>query len=45
MYAAMRLQKKLRRGEVTVTVMDPQPNMTYHPFLPKPAAGLSRLAT
>lgn len=39
MYAALRLQKKLRHGEATVTVVDPQPNMTYQPFLPEAAAG------
>lgn len=39
MYAARRLQKKLRPGEATVTVVDPQPNMTYQPFLPEAAAG------
>ena len=39
MYAALRLQKKLRPGEAEVTVVDPQPNMTYQPFLPEAAAG------
>jgi len=39
MYAALRLQKKLRPGEATVTVVDPQPNMTYQPFLPEAATG------
>lgn len=39
MYTAIRLQKKLRQGEATVTVVDPQPNMTYQPFLPEAAAG------
>ena len=39
MYAAHRLQRKLRRGEATVTVVDPQPNMTYQPFLAEAAAG------
>src|SRR5436305_14817872 len=39
MYTALRLQKKLRRGEAEVTVIDPQPNMTYQPFLPEAAAG------
>jgi NADH dehydrogenase len=39
MYSALRLQKKLRRGEAEVTVIDPQPNMTYQPFLPEAAAG------
>lgn len=39
MYTAYRLQKKLRVGEARVTVVDPQPNMTYQPFLPEAAAG------
>jgi len=39
MYTALRLQKKLRKGEAEVTVIDPQPHMTYQPFLPEAAAG------
>ncbi|MBT2213895.1 MULTISPECIES: NAD(P)/FAD-dependent oxidoreductase [Actinomadura] len=43
MYTALRLQRKLRsrmrRGEVAVTVIDPQSYMTYQPFLPEAAAG------
>jgi NADH:ubiquinone reductase (H+-translocating) len=39
MYTALRLQKRLRRGEATVTVVDPQAYMTYQPFLPESAAG------
>ena len=43
MYTALRLQKKLRhelrRGEVAITVIDPQSYMTYQPFLPEAAAG------
>jgi NADH:ubiquinone reductase (H+-translocating) len=39
MYTALRLQKRLRRGEADVTVIDPQPHMTYQPFLPEAAAG------
>ena len=39
MYTALRLQKRLRRGEASVTVIDPQPHMTYQPFLPEAAAG------
>lgn len=39
MYTALRLQRKLRAGEATITVVDPQPNMTYQPFLPEAAAG------
>src|SRR4029453_3270831 len=39
MYTALRLQRKLSRGRAEVTVVDPQPNMTYQPFLPEAAAG------
>ncbi|MEV5576265.1 NAD(P)/FAD-dependent oxidoreductase [Spirillospora sp. NPDC052269] len=43
MYTALRLQRRLRRelrrGEVVVTVVDPQSYMTYQPFLPEAAAG------
>jgi NADH dehydrogenase len=43
MYTALRLQQKLRRelkrGDVEVTVVDPQSYMTYQPFLPEAAAG------
>ncbi|TYK49316.1 NAD(P)/FAD-dependent oxidoreductase [Actinomadura decatromicini] len=43
MYTALRLQRKLRRelrrGEIVVTVVDPQSYMTYQPFLPEAAAG------
>ncbi len=39
MYTALRLQKKLRRGEAEVTVVDPRSYMTYQPFLPEAAAG------
>jgi NADH dehydrogenase len=39
MYAAFRLQKKLRSTEAQITVVDPQPHMTYKPFLPEAAAG------
>jgi NADH:ubiquinone reductase (H+-translocating) len=39
LYVAMRLLKKLRRGEAEVTVVDPEPHMTYQPFLPEAAAG------
>jgi len=37
MYTALRLQKKLRGADITV--VDPQPHMTYQPFLPEAAAG------
>ncbi|WP_067632688.1 NAD(P)/FAD-dependent oxidoreductase [Actinomadura latina] len=43
MYTALRLQRKLRRelrrGEVGITVIEPQSYMTYQPFLPEAAAG------
>src|SRR3954452_15338294 len=39
MYTALRLQKKLRRNEAQITVVDPQNYMTYQPFLPETAAG------
>lgn len=39
MYTALKLQSKLGRNEASVTVVDPQPHMTYQPFLPEAAAG------
>ena len=39
LYTALRLQQKLRRGRAEVIVVDPQPHMTYQPFLPEAAAG------
>ncbi|MEU8195057.1 NAD(P)/FAD-dependent oxidoreductase [Microbispora amethystogenes] len=39
MYTALRLQRKLRRGEALVTVADLDSYMTYQPFLPEAAAG------
>ncbi|WRZ92032.1 NAD(P)/FAD-dependent oxidoreductase [Streptomyces sp. NBC_01007] len=43
MYTALRLQRKLKpelkRGEVEITVVSPDPYMTYQPFLPEAAAG------
>ncbi|AZM48388.1 NADH dehydrogenase FAD-containing subunit [Streptomyces sp. WAC 06738] len=38
-YTAWRLQKKLRKGEARVTIVDPRPYMTYQPFLPEVTAG------
>jgi NADH dehydrogenase len=38
-YAAWGLEKRLRRGEASVTLVDPAPYMTYQPFLPEVAAG------
>ncbi|MFF5212525.1 NAD(P)/FAD-dependent oxidoreductase [Streptosporangium sp. NPDC000396] len=39
MNTALRLQRKLRRGEARVTVVDVDSYMTYQPFLPEAAAG------
>ena len=39
MYAALRLQRRLRPDEATITVVDPQSYMTYQPFLPEAGAG------
>lgn len=39
MYTALRAQKRLSRGRAEIVVIDPQPNMTYQPFLPEAAAG------
>ncbi|HEY3480474.1 MAG TPA: FAD-dependent oxidoreductase, partial [Streptomyces sp.] len=39
LYTALRLQRKLKRGEAEVVVVEPQPYMTYQPFLPEAAAG------
>jgi NADH:ubiquinone reductase (H+-translocating) len=40
MSTALRLQRRLRRGEATITVVAAQPNMTYQPFLAEAASGL-----
>src|SRR4051795_4672651 len=39
MYTALRLQRKLRAGEASITVVDPKSYMTYQPFLPEAGAG------
>ena len=39
LYTALRLQKKLSRGRAEIVVVDPQPHMTYQPFLPEAAGG------
>ncbi|MEV4618863.1 NAD(P)/FAD-dependent oxidoreductase [Asanoa sp. NPDC049573] len=39
LYAALRMSKKLRSREAEVIVVDPQPHMTYQPFLPEASAG------
>jgi NADH dehydrogenase len=38
-YTAWKLEKKLRRGEAEVIVVDPRPYMTYQPFLPEVVSG------
>jgi len=38
-YAARGLERKLRRTEVELTVVDPRPYMTYQPFLPEVTSG------
>lgn len=38
-YAARRLQRKLRRAEASLTVVDPRPYLTYQPLLSDAAAG------
>ncbi|MFT4228952.1 MAG: FAD-dependent oxidoreductase [Microbacterium sp.] len=38
-YTAWKLEKRLRRGEAEVTMVDPVAYMTYQPFLPEVAAG------
>ena len=39
LYTALGLQRRLGGNEASVTVVDPQPHMTYQPFLPEAAAG------
>src|SRR5205814_10265832 len=39
LYVALRLSRKLRKGEAEVTVVDPRAHMTYQPFLPEVSAG------
>ncbi len=39
LYTALRLSKKLAAHRAEVVVIDPQPHMTYQPFLPEAAAG------
>src|SRR3954451_14767936 len=39
MYTALRAQRRLSAGRGEIVVVDPQPNMTYQPFLPEAAAG------
>jgi NADH dehydrogenase len=44
-YTAWRLEKKLRRDEARIVVVDPRPYMTYQPFLPEVVAGSAASAT
>ena len=39
LYTALRLDRKMQRGEAAVTVVDPRSYMTYQPFLPEAGAG------
>jgi NADH:ubiquinone reductase (H+-translocating) len=39
LYTARRLRKRLGRREAAMVVVDPNPYMTYQPFLPEAAAG------
>jgi NADH dehydrogenase len=39
MHTALRLEKLLRPGEATVTIVDPRSYMTYQPLLAEAAAG------
>ena len=38
-YTAWKLEKKLRRDEANVVLVEPRPYMTYQPFLPEVVAG------
>ncbi|WP_245155201.1 FAD-dependent oxidoreductase [Nocardioides sp. 1609] len=38
-YAAWHLEKRLKRSEASVSILDPRPYMTYQPFLPEVVAG------
>lgn len=38
-YTAWHLEKRLRRHEAAITIVDPRGYMTYQPFLPEVAAG------
>ena len=39
LYTALRLSRKLNARRAEIVVIDPQPHMTYQPFLPEAAAG------
>ena len=38
-YTAWELERRLRRDEAELTVVDPRPYMTYQPLLPEVASG------
>ena len=38
-YAAWHLEKRLKRSEATIAILDPRPYLTYQPFLPEVVAG------
>ena len=38
-YAAWNLERRLRRDEASITLVEPRPYMTYQPFLPEVLAG------
>jgi NADH dehydrogenase len=39
MYTALRLRRRLKPGEASITIVDPHSYMTYQPFLPEAGAG------
>jgi NADH dehydrogenase len=39
LYSALGLQKRLRRGEAQITLVNPESFMVYQPFLPEAASG------
>ena len=39
LYTAWELERRLKRDEARVTVLDPRPYMTYQPFLPEVVSG------
>ena len=38
-YAAWKLEKRLRNKAARITIVEPRPYMTYQPFLPEVVAG------
>jgi NADH dehydrogenase len=39
LYTALRLSRRVQRTEAEIMIVDPQPHMTYQPFLPEASAG------